>query len=91
VIADIQVTDPVACEQYRPLAGASIAQFGRRFIVRGGKLDLIEGDPAPEWIVVIGVRGSRQRRSLAPLRGISESAENSSGRLARPGLLVEAA
>ncbi len=53
VIADVQVTDPAAYEPYRPLAAASIARFGGRFIVRGGKADLLEGEPPPERIVVI--------------------------------------
>ena len=53
VIADIQVTDGAAYEQYRPLAGTSIARFGGRFIVRGGAVDLLEGEPHPERIVVI--------------------------------------
>lgn len=53
VIADVQVTDPAAYEAYRPLAGASIARFGGRFIVRGGKVELLEGAPAPQRIVVI--------------------------------------
>jgi uncharacterized protein (DUF1330 family) len=53
IIADIQVTDPVAYDDYRPLAAASIARFGGRFIVRGGKVDLLEGEPQPERIVVI--------------------------------------
>ncbi|HEY3908401.1 MAG TPA: DUF1330 domain-containing protein [Stellaceae bacterium] len=53
VIADVQVTDPTAYEPYRPLAGASIARFGGRFIVRGGAADLLEGTPAPQRIVVI--------------------------------------
>jgi len=53
IIADIQVTDPVAYDGYRPLAAASIAHFGGRFIVRGGKVDLLEGEPQPERIVVI--------------------------------------
>ncbi len=53
VIADVQVTDPAGYEPYRPLAGASIARFGGRFVVRGGKADLLEGAPAPERIVVI--------------------------------------
>jgi uncharacterized protein (DUF1330 family) len=47
------VTDLVAYDQYRPLAAASIARFGGRFIVRGGKVDLLEGEPQPERIVVI--------------------------------------
>jgi uncharacterized protein (DUF1330 family) len=53
IIADIQVTDPVAYDDYRPLAAASVARFGGRFIVRGGKVDLLEGEPQPERIVVI--------------------------------------
>jgi len=53
VIADVQVTDPAGYEPYRPLAAASIARFGGRFIVRGGKADLLEGSPAPERVVVI--------------------------------------
>jgi uncharacterized protein (DUF1330 family) len=53
VVADIQVTDVASYEEYRPLAGASIARFGGRFIVRGGAVDLLEGEPRPERIVVI--------------------------------------
>jgi len=53
IIADIQVTDPAGYDQYRPLAAASIARSGGRFVVRGGEVDLLEGAPAPERIVVI--------------------------------------
>jgi uncharacterized protein (DUF1330 family) len=53
IIAEIQVTDPTAYDGYRPLAAASVARFGGRFAVRGGKIDLLEGGPEPERIVVI--------------------------------------
>jgi uncharacterized protein (DUF1330 family) len=53
IIADIQVTDPAAYDGYQPLAAASVARFGGRFAVRGGKIDLLEGAPEPERIVVI--------------------------------------
>ncbi|MBO0738399.1 MAG: DUF1330 domain-containing protein [Alphaproteobacteria bacterium] len=53
IIADIQISDQAAYEKYRPLAAASIARFGGRFIVRGGGVDLLEGEPHPERIVVI--------------------------------------
>jgi uncharacterized protein (DUF1330 family) len=53
IIAEIQVTDPAAYDEYRPLAAASIARFGGRFLLRGGKLDLLEGETQPERIVVI--------------------------------------
>jgi len=53
IIADIQVTDPASYDRYRPLAAASIARSGGRFVVRGGTVDLLEGAPEPERIVVI--------------------------------------
>jgi len=53
VIAEVQVTDSAAYEPYRPLAAASIARFSGRFVVRGGAVELLEGEPRPERIVVI--------------------------------------
>lgn len=53
IIADVEVTDPVGYEPYRPLAAASIARFGGRFLVRGGAAELLEGTPAPNRTVVI--------------------------------------
>jgi uncharacterized protein (DUF1330 family) len=53
VVADIEVTDPAGYEPYRPLAAASIARFGGRFLVRGGATELLEGAPAPGRVVVI--------------------------------------
>lgn len=53
VIADIEVIDPAGYEPYRPLAAASIARFGGRFLVRGGPTELLEGAPAPGRVVVI--------------------------------------
>ena len=53
IIAEIQVTDPTAYGGYRPLAVASVARYGGRFAVRGGNIDLLEGEPEPGRIVVI--------------------------------------
>lgn len=53
LIADVEVTDPAGYEPYRPLAAASIARFGGRFLVRGGAAELLEGSPAPNRTVVI--------------------------------------
>ncbi len=53
VIADVELTNPAGYDPYRPLAAASIARHGGRFIIRGGKTELLEGAPEPERIVVI--------------------------------------
>jgi uncharacterized protein (DUF1330 family) len=62
IIAEIQVTDPAVYDGYRPLAAASIARFGGHFVVRGGKVDLLEGAPQPERIVVIEFPDSETAR-----------------------------
>lgn len=53
IIAEVEVTNPAGYETYRPLAGASVAQYGGKFAVRGGKTELLEGSPDPARIVVI--------------------------------------
>ena len=53
IIAEVEVTNPAGYEAYRPLAGASIAQYGGKFLVRGGKAQLVEGSKEPARIVVI--------------------------------------
>jgi uncharacterized protein (DUF1330 family) len=53
IIAEVEVTNPAGYETYRPLAGASVAQYGGKFVVRGGKAELVEGTQEPARIVVI--------------------------------------
>lgn len=53
VIADIAVTDPAGYEEYRKLAGASLAAFGGKFVVRGGSTAVLEGNWQPERLVVL--------------------------------------
>ena len=47
VIADVTVTNPEAYAAYRPLAAASIAQYGGKFIARGGAVEPLEGGWSP--------------------------------------------
>jgi uncharacterized protein (DUF1330 family) len=53
VIAEIEVVDPAAYEDYRKQVPAVVARFGGRFIVRGGKIDPREGGWTPKRIVVV--------------------------------------
>ena len=53
VIVEIEVIDPVGYEEYRKLAGAAVALHGGKFLVRGGKIEALEGDWRPERLVVL--------------------------------------
>ncbi|MBI1943904.1 MAG: DUF1330 domain-containing protein [Betaproteobacteria bacterium] len=53
VIAEVEVTDPIAYEQYRKLVAPTIAQYGGRFLVRGGKVESREGGWNPPRFVIV--------------------------------------
>jgi uncharacterized protein (DUF1330 family) len=53
VIADVTVTNPEGYAAYRPLAAASIAQYGGKFIARGGTVEPLDGGWSPTRVVII--------------------------------------
>ena len=53
VISELEVLDPVGIETYRRLAAKSIAQYGGRYLVRGGAASIAEGGPPPNNIIVV--------------------------------------
>ena len=53
VIAAITVSDPDQYEKYKPMASASVAKYGGRYLTRGGKFEVIEGDWAAPRTVVL--------------------------------------
>ena len=53
VIVEINVTDPVGYEEYKKHAAATVRQHGGKYIARGGKTEVLEGDWKPNRIVVL--------------------------------------
>ena len=53
VIAEIEVKDPVTYEEYRQVAGPTLAPYVGRFVVRGAAAERLEGDRDPQRIVVL--------------------------------------
>ena len=53
VIGQIDVHDPDAYAEYRTHTPASVAEFGGRFLVRGGEMTPLEGEPPRPRIVVL--------------------------------------
>ncbi len=52
VIVEVDVTNPEGCEEYRSLAGESVARHGGRFLVRGGKNEVWEGEWTDRVVVL---------------------------------------
>ncbi len=54
IIADTNISNPEAYEEYKKLAKPIVEKFGGNYRVRGGELDIIESDLwKPNRIVII--------------------------------------
>jgi uncharacterized protein (DUF1330 family) len=53
VIADVEVTDPVAYEEYRVKVPETIAAYGGRYLARGGAKEVLEGDWTAHRLVIL--------------------------------------
>ncbi len=53
VIAIVHVTDPDAYARYKELAPPTIAQYGGRYLARGGRAEVLEGNTDQERMVLL--------------------------------------
>ena len=53
VISEVDVRDAAGFEAYRTIAAKTIAQYGGRYLVRGGAASVTEGGPPPNTIIVV--------------------------------------
>lgn len=53
VIANVNVQDAATFEEYRKQVPATIAKHGGRYIVRGGRVERVEGSWNPTRLVVL--------------------------------------
>jgi len=56
VIYQCEVSDPERYEEYKARAVASVEAAGGRYIVRGGDIEVLEGDPPASRTVVLEFR-----------------------------------
>lgn len=61
VISEVEILDEGQADIYRPLASASIERYGGRYIVRGGAIELMEGERNATRRLVIVEFPSMQR------------------------------
>ena len=56
LIVESKISDPVKYEVYKTLAQAAIAQYGGRYLVRGGAVEILEGKwTTPPRLVVVEI------------------------------------
>ena len=53
MIVEIEIHDAAGYDEYRKVVGATLAKYGGKFIVRGGRIDILEGNWNPKRIVVL--------------------------------------
>ncbi len=80
IIGEIKVTDPARYEDYKKLTQATLEPYDGKFVVRGGKCEVIEGEWDVNRIVVIEFPSVEKAKAwqsgdvYAPARAIRQSA-----------------
>jgi uncharacterized protein (DUF1330 family) len=52
-VVNIQITDPDRYAQYREQAPPTIAHYGGKYLARGGKTEVLEGEWTPQRLVIL--------------------------------------
>jgi len=77
LVVELDVTNPTEMEHYRAAVPATLAQYGGRYLTRGGSTELIEGGPEPKRIVILEFAdtaavkrwyGSPEYQKILPIR-----------------------
>ncbi len=62
VICDIEVTDREGYDDYKDLAAPAVAQYGGKYLVRGGRHETLEGHWQPNRVVLLEFESVEQAR-----------------------------
>jgi uncharacterized protein (DUF1330 family) len=80
LVGEIEITDPQAYQDYAKGVPATIAQYGGKYLVRGGKVEPKEGGWEPKRFVMLEFASLEQARKwydspeYAPLRALRQRA-----------------
>ena len=79
IIANVKVTDAQQYEEYKQWSSVAMQIHGAQVCVRGGKVEVIEGDWQPDRVVLL------KFSSLEAAKKFESSAEYARARAARQG------
>ena len=80
IIANVAVTDPQQYENYKKLSTIAMQAHGAEVCVRGGAVQVLEGDWTPDRVVLLKFPG------VAQARAFYDSVEYGAARQAREGI-----
>ena len=63
IIAEVEVQDAERYEDYKPMVPPTLAEYGGRFIVRGGAAEALEGEWSPRRVVIMEFPSAEQARA----------------------------
>ena len=82
ILASVTVTNPGQYEEYKKLSSAAMKAHGAEVCVRGGRVAVLEGDWAPERVVLL------KFPSVEAPRKFNDSVEYGAARKSRQGAAV---
>lgn len=82
LVADITVTNPVQYEEYKKWSTAAMQRFGGEVCARGGRVQVLEGDWAPQRVVIV------KFADLATAKAMYDSPEYGQAIAARKGASI---
>ena len=82
ILANVDVKNPAAYEEYKRLSSIAMKAHGAEVCIRGGKADVLEGNWAPDRLVLLKFPSTQQARKFY------DSAEYGAARKAREGIAV---
>ena len=82
IIANVNVTNPEQYEDYKRLSTIAMKAHGAEVCVRGGKVEVLEGDWAPDRLVML------KFPSVDAAKAFNNSVEYDAARQARQGIAV---
>lgn len=53
VVTEVQVLDEDRAKEYRKLANPSYAKYGGRYLARGGRVEVVEGESTERKLIII--------------------------------------
>ena len=89
VISEVEPRDATLFERYRALAPATIERYGGRYLVRGGKADVVEGGPPAKTIVILEFPDMARAREWYRSPEYAEALKVRAGALERRLIFVE--